>query len=161
MNSILKIALSAVFVSISFGAHAQSSVPNPNYTPGAINPMVTQENISQTICVRGWTKTIRTDMGYTESLKRQQIVAFGYGDRNLRDYEEDHLIPLELGGAPTDQRNLWPEPRMPSDNWTSDMKDHLENVLKHLVCRGAISLNEARMAIATDWRSAYQRFVRN
>jgi hypothetical protein len=25
-------------------------------------------------------------------------------------YEEDHLIPLEDGGGPTDPRNLWPEP---------------------------------------------------
>ena len=26
------------------------------------------------------------------------------------DYQEDHLISLELGGNPTDPRNLWPEP---------------------------------------------------
>ena len=25
-------------------------------------------------------------------------------------YQEDHLVPLELGGAPRDKRNLWPEP---------------------------------------------------
>ena len=34
-----------------------------------------------------------------------------YGDAgSLRDYEYDHLVPLELGGAPNDPRNLWPEP---------------------------------------------------
>jgi hypothetical protein len=24
-------------------------------------------------------------------------------------FELDHLVPLELGGAPSDPRNLWPE----------------------------------------------------
>ena len=28
----------------------------------------------------------------------------------MSDYQEDHLISLELGGNPTDPRNLWPEP---------------------------------------------------
>jgi hypothetical protein len=26
------------------------------------------------------------------------------------NYEEDHFIPLELGGAPKNPKNLWPEP---------------------------------------------------
>ena len=29
---------------------------------------------------------------------------------SISDYQEDHLISLELGGHPTDPRNLWPEP---------------------------------------------------
>ena len=34
-----------------------------------------------------------------------------YADTNpISDYEEDHLIPLELGGSPTSPLNLWPEP---------------------------------------------------
>jgi hypothetical protein len=28
--------------------------------------------------------------------------------------EEDHLIPLELGAAPRNPKNLWPEPRGPA-----------------------------------------------
>jgi hypothetical protein len=28
---------------------------------------------------------------------------------NPKDYEEDHLISLELGGAPRDPKNLWPQ----------------------------------------------------
>jgi len=47
---------------------------------------------------------------YTHELKIEQIREYGYSDINLRDYEEDHLIPLELGGNPTDPKNLWPEP---------------------------------------------------
>ena len=46
---------------------------------------------------------------YTENLKRDQMAE--YADTNpISDYEEDHLIPLELGGSPTSPLNLWPEP---------------------------------------------------
>jgi hypothetical protein len=77
-------------------------LPDPARTPGAINPAVTQETIGSTICVRGWTRTIRPPGQYTSALKRQQIRDFGYADRRMSDYEEDHLVPLGLGGSPTD-----------------------------------------------------------
>jgi len=60
---------------------------------------------------------VRPPVQYTEELKRQQIRTFGYHDRRLSQYEEDHLIPLGLGGAPSDPRNLWPEPRISPDGW--------------------------------------------
>jgi hypothetical protein len=151
-------AVAAVFLA-PLSAMAQSSLPNPMTTPGAINPQVTQENISSTICVRGWTRTVRPDESYTENLKRYQIRQYGYADRSMRDYEEDHLIPLELGGAPSNSQNLWPQPRYAADGWTSDKKDHLENVLNKMVCSGRLGLDDARRAIARDWRSAYQRYV--
>jgi hypothetical protein len=69
-------------------------------TPGATNPDVTQDNIKRTICKSGWTDTIRPPTSYTNSLKRQQIVAYQYRDKNLAHYEEDHLISLQLGGHP-------------------------------------------------------------
>ncbi len=37
-------------------------------------------------------------------------IEYGYADRNPAHYQEDHLVPLELGGAPRDPRNLWPQP---------------------------------------------------
>jgi hypothetical protein len=64
------------------------------------------------------------------------MAAFGYHDRRLSHYEEDHLIPLGLGGAPSDPRNLWPEPRTPPDGWGADRKDEPEFVLNQLVCSG-------------------------
>jgi hypothetical protein len=94
-------------------ALAQSALPDPARTPGALNPEVTQATIGTTICVRGWTQTVRPPQAYTHALKRQQIREFGYADRHLSAYEEDHLVPLGLGGAPYDPRNLWPEPRTP------------------------------------------------
>ncbi len=135
------------------------ALPDPNMTPGAVNPSVTQSNIDATICVRGWTRTVRPLESYTDPLKRRQIETYGYSDRQLADYEEDHLIPLELGGAPSDPRNLWPEPHQLADGWGSYSKDRLENRLNELVCSGQLSLNAARSAIASDWIVAYQRYV--
>ena len=52
------------------------------------------------------------------------IIEFGYSDTNLADYDEDHIVPLELGGAPRATGNLWPEPYSGSQNAHS--KDGVE-----------------------------------
>lgn len=140
-------------------ALAQSALPDPDTTPGAINPEVNQETVRSTICVRGWTRTVRPPQAYTSALKRQQLAALGYVDQRMSDYELDHLVPLELGGAPYDPRNLWPEPRTIADGWTADVKDELENNLNRRVCSGQIRLAEAQQAIATNWIVAYNRYV--
>jgi hypothetical protein len=69
---------------------------------------VTQANIDQTICVSGYTTTVRPPESVTEAVKVRAMAAYGLA--GLGSYELDHLIPLELGGAPADIRNLWPEP---------------------------------------------------
>jgi len=102
---------------------------------------------------------VRPPAEYTEELKRRQIREYVYADRRLRLYAEDHLVPLELGGAPDDPRNLWPEPREDTDGWTGDRKDELEAVLNHFVCSGRVPLAAAQRAIARDWIAAYRRFV--
>lgn len=70
-----------------------------------------------TICVHGWTKTVRPSDRYTDRLKERQILQYGYVDRNPRHYEEYHLIPLDLGGSPKSPRNLWPEPHLDPHQW--------------------------------------------
>lgn len=133
--------------------------PNRSLTPGATNPEVTQANIHETICRRGFTKEIRPPRGYTEHLKRRQVREYRYTDRRLRDYEEDHLVSLEIGGSPSSPRNLWPEPRHVIGGWGSEAKDRLENQLHTDVCRGRLPLVEAQRAIASDWIAAYKRYV--
>jgi len=145
-------------VALNGVAHAQPSLPDPSRTPGALNPAVTQENIGRTICVRGWTRTARPPSQYTYELKRAQIRDWYHGGR-LRDYEEDHLIPLSLGGAPDDAHNLWPEARHPADGWDADLKNELESKLNWLVCSGQLDLAEAQHAIATDWIEAWRRYL--
>ncbi|MGW1073902.1 hypothetical protein [Streptomyces sp. NPDC002537] len=135
-------------------ACSQSRLPLPDAScqPGAYNPDVTQATIGSTICVPGWTKTVRPPVSYTTPLKIRQIGEYGYTDTDTADYEEDHLVPLELGGAPKDPKNLWPEPRY-GDQPAGD-KDSVENQLKTAVCNHQVTLDAARSAIATDWTTA-------
>ncbi|MFE2408707.1 hypothetical protein ACFXDE_10215 [Kitasatospora sp. NPDC059408] len=136
-------------------SRAHLPLPDPSCTPGAYNPAVTQATIQKTICVSGWTATVRPPASYTNALKAQQIAQYGYSDTNPADYEEDHFVPLELGGAPRDPRNLWPEPRY--GNEPAQSKDTVENRLKKAVCGGQVTLDAARRAIASDWTTALSR----
>ena len=136
-------------------SQAYLPLPDPSCTPGAYNPDVTQATIGQTICVSGWTATVRPPTSYTNALKVQQIARYGYADTNPSDYEEDHFVPLELGGAPRDPRNLWPEPRY--GNEPAQSKDSVETRLKNAVCARKVTLAAARSAIAGDWTTALSR----
>jgi hypothetical protein len=83
-------------------------------------------------------------------------------DTNPRDYEEDHLIPLELGGNPTDPKNLWPEPYEASiPDGGARFKDKVESYLHKQVCEGSLNLEEAQREIATDWYSVHVTYVRS
>jgi len=131
-----------------------TGLPNHTLTPGATNPAVTQATIHRTICVSGWTATIRPPSSYTTALKIRQLVIYGFSDRRLADYEEDHLISLELGGSPTSARNLWPEPHhigVGGLDLGSYAKDGFENHLRSLVCAGRLSLASAQREIAVNW----------
>jgi hypothetical protein len=107
-------------------------------TPGALNPDVTQSTIRQTICSRGWTKTVRPPVSYTNALKLVQIRRYRFTGGPV-DYQEDHFISLELGGAPRDPHNLWPERRP-----RAEQVDTIENELNAKVCSGELSLAEAQ-----------------
>jgi len=74
----------------------------------------------------------------------------------LANYEEDHLISLQLGGNPTDPRNLWPEPYVGAN---ARKKDVVETGLKRLVCAGKMSLVDAQKAISTDWVAAFNKYT--
>jgi hypothetical protein len=136
-----------------------AALPDPLRTPGATNPAVDQSDIHTTICVSGWTATVRPSSTYTTDLKVKQL-ASGYayrGDTNTGDYEEDHLISLEIGGSPRSELNLWPEPYNVTDG--ARVKDVVENKLHDLVCAGVVSLTTAQHAIASNWWDAYVRYV--
>jgi hypothetical protein len=121
------------------------SLPDPRCTPGAINPTVTQANIQSTICAEGWTDTVRPPESVSEPEKEASLAA--YGDAGpLHAFEYDHLVPLELGGAPNDPRNLWPQPGA-----SPNPKDAVENGLHQKVCDGQMTLAAAQRAIAANW----------
>jgi len=134
-----------------------ADLPDARQTPGAVNPDITQATIAQTICVPGYSRGVRPPMSFTDSLKRDQIALYGYADTDTRHYEEDHLVPLSLGGAPTDPHNLWPQPR--HAKWGAARKDELEFVLHEMVCHGEIPLVPAQQAIEQDWIRAWKDYV--
>jgi hypothetical protein len=128
--------------------HARDSgrLPDPACTPGSTDPAVTQATIRTTICVRGWTATIRPPASETGALKL--TVAYpAYGIPQGTVSELDHLVPLELGGS-NDITNLWPEA-----GHIPNAKDPVENDLRADVCAGELTLAAARAAIAADWET--------
>ncbi len=122
--------------------HFKRKAQDRRCTPGVLNPAVTQSTIKRTICRTGWTTTIRPPSSYTDPLKLQELRAYGDGRKSPSGFELDHLISLELGGAPSDPRNLWPESHKSSYD-----KDGLENSLRAKVCAGTISLAKAQKRI--------------
>lgn len=132
--------------------------PDPQVTPGATNPDVNQANIHETICKSGWTTTVRPAVSITNALKTKGITEYGYDDSKLGDYEEDHFIPLEIGGNPSDPKNLWPEPyntKLDGKTMGAHQKDKVEDLLRKQVCSGEITLKEAQEQISTDWYKVY------
>lgn len=137
----------------------ETALPDPKCTPGATNPAVTTATLSQTICMPGWTKTVRPPESVTSKEKEASMLAYGLeGPKSA--YEYDHLIPLELGGATNSAKNLWPEPNTPgATGFYRNPKDKLENALKHAVCSGWLSLRTAQRLIASNWVAALRKYV--
>jgi hypothetical protein len=138
------IAVALLLLGVAIVAPHGSAPKSPYHadilrTPGVLNPDVKQATIASTICVRGWTKTIRPPTSYTNELKLKQMREYAVGG-SRSDYQEDHLISLELGGHPTDPRNLWPEPYPRASE-----VDAIENDLNARVCAGELSLEEAQL----------------
>jgi len=136
----IALALLALVLRLEQQRAAPAVVADPVRTPGLLNPDVTQATIADTICKRGWTRTIRPPTTYTDMLKRRQLREYELPGP-LSRYQEDHLISLELGGHPTDPRNLWPEPYP-----RAARVDTIENELNSEVCSGARSLDSAQRA---------------
>jgi hypothetical protein len=151
-----------VLATLLVGASAfAGDLPDPRQTPGAVNPDLTPAQYRALSAHRGWTKRFRPSEAFIDKLKRKQLAAGygGYADPDPDLYEEDHLIPLCLGGAPRDERNLWPQRW--DGPWSAKRKDKLESALCRMVRRDEIDLSVAQMAIAADWIAAYNKYVKH
>ena len=134
----IALAVVAFAVALTRRASVPAVVADPVRTPGVLNPDVTQATIATTICVQGWTRTVRPPTDYTNALKVRQMRAYGETGPPSA-FQEDHLISLELGGHPTDPRNLWPEPYP-----RAAQVDVIENELNAQVCGGSLTLAQAQ-----------------
>lgn len=123
--------------------------PHRDLTPGVTRPIS-----RHAVCATKWSRDRRH---VTEAMKRQVAAAYGVPWSQHANYEFDHLIPRELGGA-DDVANLWPQ------KWTGPnnarQKDRLENALHRAVCAGQLSLSDAQESIRRDWLSSYRLWVR-
>ncbi len=142
--------------------------PDKECNPGTNNPNITQATISKTICNPAWsTKSIRPSTSYTNPIKLQEIMDYNYTDTDPTHYELDHIESLEIGGNPTDLKNLFPEPycvtgggciandpRAAKDPLGAKSKDKIENKCHAEVCSGKITLAEAQKEISSDWTTA-------
>ena len=126
-------------------SHCVDSVlPDPACSPGA----VLTTNI-KTICVVGYTKTVR-DVPLSEKKKVFQEYSIPYSEHS--NYEVDHIISLEIGGS-NDISNLFPESYLIKNG--ARVKDVLENYLHRQVCNGSMTIAEAQKEISSNWLYYY------
>jgi len=117
----------------------------------ALNPDVDEDTIDVTICMSGYTKSVRPATSYTNGVKKKLMREAGIDAARIGDYELDHIVPLTLGGHPRKLSNLMLQP------WEGERgakaKDVLEVRLKSLVCHGKLDLTDAQVCIAKDWEA--------
>ena len=121
--------------------------------PGALLADVTQASIRTTICVSGWTATVRPSTSFTQHLKLLMLARAGLNPADSLAYELDHFVPLALVGSPRSEDNLWLQSWV--GEWSARIKDRLERKLQVMVCAGRLTLRSARAAIQRDWKAAY------
>jgi len=122
----------------------------------ALNPDVRQDTLQQTVCISGYTATVRPAVSYTEGVKKKLLRQRNLDWSHAHEFELDHIVPLELGGHPRDLKNLqlqaWDGPR------GAHVKDHLENKLHCMVCAGQIPLAKAQREIYKNWEATAAKY---
>lgn len=134
----------------SSGCLVHDALPDHDCTPGDVFP----EAVLDTICVPGYTKTVRS---VSTALRKSVFAEYGVPYPQPRgSYEVDHLIPLALGGN-NDIANLFPQPAEPSPGFRE--KDVVEVYLQQQACAGAVDLSVAQEQIANNWLDVYNNLA--
>ena len=122
----------------------------------ALNPDVHQNTIAQTICVPGYTASVRPSTSYTNGVKLKLMREAGIPSAEAPTFELDHRVALAVGGHPRAPVNLQLQKWEGEDG--AKRKDQLERRLQVLVCSGQVALDEAQRAMFWDWQSALRRY---
>jgi len=150
-------ALTLAFAfSITPASAADREAPDTKVTPGRANPKVTQGNIRKTICQPAWVEKTRAAAGSLDAIKVKQLEAQGGSPRDPKDYVADHIIPIEVGGHPTDPRNLWPQSQGLA--WNVAVKDKLEAFVNREVCEGRMKLKGAQTVFKNGWVDSFHLY---
>jgi len=124
-------------------------LPDPRLTPGDVLDVTAQD-----VCTPSYSRHIRD---VPQAVKNQAYQEYGITSHQPGEFEVDHLISLEIGGS-NSIKNLWPQSYQTSP-WNAHVKDKLENRLHKLVCSGQLDLATAQHAIASNWITAYQKYM--
>jgi len=134
--------------------------PDPTLTPGD-----TMTSDIKTICTPGYTTDVRVQ---TVKIKKELFRSYGINWRDHSMYEDDHFIPLVLGGS-NELKNRFPQYYCPKETSASTcfgarQKDVVENYLHHYVCDKNIAKEEAKIRldyaqkqIVKDWFAIYRK----
>lgn len=152
----MKISIVAMAMAMVLGGSlgfvsSAGDLPDPNLTPGAIDPACTADILrtTSTKARRGTTAATKTEAYRKYGVTPHQGICSG-----PRGCEVDHRVPLEACGLDA-QEDLW---IMPYDGpCNASDKDHLENQTKADILAGlAVEEGQARF-LAPDWRVEYQK----
>ena len=129
-------------------------LPDRRRTPGAIDPAISQANIASTICDPDFLAARSPRPSWTAAARRR-LAGILFPGQSPENFALDQLVPISLGGAPTDARNLWLQ------TWTGEQsaarKDALEQELHRMVCDHRLSLISAQQMVARDWIDTARR----
>lgn len=133
--------IAALFIAAGLGP----ALPDPALTPGSVS--TTDVAV---VCRAGFARTQRPPYDFAwRQLRIRVFSSYGIPHELWRSYTEDHLVPLELGGAGADPKNLWPQPRR-----EAQLKDRVEDALHRAVCiTRQLPLARAQREIMHDWRA--------
>lgn len=137
--------------------------PKRSLTPGDIDRKLTQEYL----CSHSTKERRNVPEARKKFVYKQYKVAY---PQPKGSYELDHFISLCLGGTNSED-NLWPQgkdlvydgTRRGSDGWAARLgfheKDRLETYACREMCKGNLTLDQARKLIWIDWVKAYQELI--
>jgi hypothetical protein len=126
-------------VPIAFGDPAADRAP----VPGSVT--VPEPTMAQ-LCTGGYVKKTTPSAAVTNPIKASLLAESSFADRDPSHYVLDQLIPIELGGAPTDARNLWLQTEA-----MAAVKERDERRLRTELCAGRITLAAAQTQMVTNW----------
>lgn len=126
-----------------------AALAQATFDPRVIDPQVNQGNVAQTICrPGGWTDSVRN----VKSADRKQAFALAGIDPKVGGpWIVDHHCSLELGCS-----NVLPN-LMIQNKKDSDLNNKLENRLHMLVCKGQVTLDQARHDV-WYWRPSMAKY---
>jgi hypothetical protein len=130
------------------GAESRDALrlPDATLTPGAI-----ASADARVVCARGYARKRRPPYRarWWREIDDRVRREYGVPSRGAarRAWILDHDVAVELGGAPADRRNLWPQLRR-----EATLKDRVEDALHQAVCAGRMPLARAQREIMADWR---------